>query len=185
MQKDLLYKTVLSLLAKNCFNGVSMADISKELNIKPSSLYEYAKDKDELIRMSLEFANERLRIVNFNIDFKKSVKHIIEDVLRHYLDLFLDEINRYFFSITLRLKEYRYEKISNIEDITYMIDTQLFFILDELVSKKGIKFKVDIDNVSHFLSLMIIELIINSSDEEKANWQINKIIEILDDFLYN
>ena len=184
MQKTLIFETVVELLAK-AQRDISLDALAKKLGIKKQSLYSYFSSKEELLKQSLEYVSSKIAIVQFDVDFSSNIDDILKKIMRHYVELFSDGIARDYFSCIFCLVEFQNSKILNLTDIKYSIESQIYFVLNELKERGCIKTTMDLESLSHILMLSIIDVIQSSRDEDEREFELNKLYNSMDSFLKN
>lgn len=73
--KDKIFNTSLDLFSKRGFSGVSIREITREVGIKESSLYNHFRNKDEILESILNY---------FRDDFSKTLPpvELLDDILQ-------------------------------------------------------------------------------------------------------
>ena len=99
-----ILKNVCKMFHKYGIKSVTMDDIARELGISKKTLYTFFKDKNELVKKSVEFAGQNTHHSNLEKEFKKS-KNAIEQLIFIYITGYqlADEFN---FSYEYDLKKY-------------------------------------------------------------------------------
>ena len=88
MKKEDVYLICLKNLAQNKLESFSLTDLADELKIKKPSLYSYCDSKEDLIKKSLKYAEDSIKISNYNVNFDEDTIDILKSVVFHYLNLF-------------------------------------------------------------------------------------------------
>ena len=113
-KKDRIFKAALVLTKKVGIAGITMSKIAKEAQIATGTLYIYFKTKEELIhqlyvKLETESAHRFLQNYDDSLSFKKGIKNIWLNYLKHRIEYFEESIflEQYYHSpyITQQQKE--------------------------------------------------------------------------------
>ena len=113
-KKDRIFKAALVLTKKVGIAGITMSKIAKEAQIATGTLYIYFKTKEELIhqlyvKLETESAHRFLQNYDDSLSFKKGIKTIWLNYLKHRIEYFEESIfiEQYYHSpyITQQQKE--------------------------------------------------------------------------------
>ena len=180
MKKEDILEATIRLISKKDNHSVSLGDIADSLGCRKQSLYSHFKNKDELIRQSFIYAGRKIEIPGLKVNFKNSVAEIFHQLAFFYIGIFKGGIARDYLSAIYVLSEFSIRDSIGVDDITYMFETQAFFIFNELKERGRIADNGLFDYLSHLISLSIMEMIVGYSDDEKAEYDIGKLTSFLE-----
>ncbi|HLO59572.1 MAG TPA: TetR/AcrR family transcriptional regulator [Bacteroidales bacterium] len=129
---SVILKRVLALYRKYGIKSITMDDVSRELGISKKTLYQYVKDKDELVSkvVELEISSHQSHLMqscseNLNaIEQIAEISRCVSFMLREYSAVAEFDLRKYYPDLHKRLREVRRENM-------------LRFIHDNLVRGKN------------------------------------------------
>ncbi|MBM7624107.1 TetR/AcrR family transcriptional regulator [Sporohalobacter salinus] len=94
-KKQKIIEGTLAALAKKELNQLKIADIADELDMGQSTIYEYFKNKDELIKEALEYFLQQLHVPeeNESLTALEELKRLLKQVEKQVKANKLNEIN--------------------------------------------------------------------------------------------
>ncbi len=141
-----------------------MDDVSRELGISKKTLYQYVRDKDELVRMvvELEISSHQDHIVScFNgkisaIEELVNIAHCINFMLKEYSAVTEYDLRKYYPDLYVRVREVRRERIFRFfqENLNKGKDEGLY--REEI--NVGILSKVIVSNIDSMFESEIISI---------------------------
>lgn len=154
--KERILKEARILLNENGYNSLSMRELAKNSNIALGTLYNYFKNKYDLV--SNLFDSDwhvillKLKKVNgLNISFDEKIRKIKEGI-----EEFLDCHRGLFLEIS---ESDTYEKRNHIEDVMYPLYEITEDIINYHINKGELKEKIDSRKLAIFITANIILII--------------------------
>src|SRR5512138_2033681 len=114
-----ILKRVLSLYRKYGIKSVTMDDVSGELGISKKTLYQYVRDKDELVTrvVDLEIASHETHFIQSCSDTANAIEQITEIagcisyMLKEYSPVAEFDLRKYYPDLYLKLRKVRRQHI--------------------------------------------------------------------------
>lgn len=178
--RDELLKITLKEVAKRGIDGVSLSDIARRVNIKPSSIYAFFESKDALIKESILMGGESKTAPPINIDFNKDLKDVLLDLYSHYIDEYSDGVKRDYFVVLSKESFTNKEIYKMYENLLYSIESQINLILSLKLSNVD-KESEKILALSNVLSYAFVRIMLSAINEgkESAIWDAEDLITSL------
>jgi AcrR family transcriptional regulator len=127
-----ILKKVLFLYRKYGIRSVTMDDVSRELGISKKTLYQYVRDKDELVHQAieLEMSSQHDHLIDSCKEGLNAIEELVEIarcinyMLKEYSAVAEYDLKKYYPDLYIRLREVRRERI-------------LRFILNNMIKGKN------------------------------------------------
>jgi AcrR family transcriptional regulator len=154
-KKEAIFEATISLLNEIGFYQISMSKIAKRAGVSSATIYVYFEDKDDMIRkLYLDCKAKLSSFVINDLDDKKPVQHIIEQVMRKILKFIVENKDKFLF-----LEQFTNSPlVENLKVQEKMEAIGVFTKFIEKGKKEGVLKKVDTGLLMNYVYYSIVQL---------------------------
>lgn len=174
--KKIISKTQ-SLFAHRGYDGVSMRVLADKLNISPSVIYHYFKDKDVLLRTMYEQTNRELGIQRAKLILSENVEQNLRQLLLFQFEHMQE--------IVAVLKYYLHFRNQFLKQLDGRLPQKAALHVEEILEHaiKGSYFKEEVMSevkmITHVINGFILEIYPSKMPKEEVDALVNQLSQFI------